>query len=43
MQNGIKHMGKLMKDDSHFLRGFKSCMFEYDDSVEFENALDKMI
>jgi len=38
MQNGIKHMGNFMKDDSHFLRDFKSCMFEYDDSVEFENA-----
>jgi hypothetical protein len=32
-----------MKDDSHFLQDFKSCMFEYDDSVEFENAWKKMI
>jgi len=43
MQNGIKHMGNFMKDDSHFLQDFKSCMFEYDDSVEFENAWKKMI
>jgi len=43
MQNGIKHMGNFMKDDSHFLRDFKSCMFVYDDSVEFENAWKKMI
>ncbi|XP_059454937.1 protein FAR1-RELATED SEQUENCE 5-like [Corylus avellana] len=43
MQNDIKHLGNLMKDDSHFLRDFKSCMFEYDDKSEFEEAWDKMI
>ncbi|XP_062162142.1 protein FAR-RED IMPAIRED RESPONSE 1-like [Alnus glutinosa] len=39
----IKHIGNFMKDGSHFLRDFESCMFEYDDSVEFENAWEKMI
>jgi zinc finger SWIM domain-containing protein 3 len=43
IQNGIKHMGNFIKDDYHFLWDFKSCMFEYDDSVEFENACEKMI
>jgi zinc finger SWIM domain-containing protein 3 len=38
MQNGIKHLENLMKDGSHFLRDFKSCMFEYEDEFEFENA-----
>jgi zinc finger SWIM domain-containing protein 3 len=43
MRNGIKHIGNFMNDDSHFLRDFKSCIFEYDDSVEFENAWKRMI
>ncbi|XP_059458348.1 protein FAR1-RELATED SEQUENCE 5-like [Corylus avellana] len=43
MQNGIKHLGNLMKDGSHFLRDYKSCMFENEDEIEFENAWKKMI
>jgi len=43
MQNGIKHLGNLMKDGSHLLRDFKSCMFDYEDETEFENAWKKMI
>ncbi|XP_059437602.1 protein FAR1-RELATED SEQUENCE 5-like [Corylus avellana] len=43
MQNCIKYLGNLMKDGSHFLRDFKSCMFEYEDETEFENAWKKMI
>jgi len=43
MQNGIKHLGNLMKDGFHLLREFKSCMFDYKDETEFENAWEKMI
>jgi zinc finger SWIM domain-containing protein 3 len=43
MQNGIKHLGNLMKDGSCFLRDFKTCMFDYEDDTEFENAWVKMI
>jgi zinc finger SWIM domain-containing protein 3 len=40
MQNSIKHLGNFVKDGSHFLQNFKSCMLEYDDEGEFENAWD---
>ena len=30
MQNGIKHLGSLMKGESHFLTNFKKCMYECD-------------
>ena len=43
MQNGIRHMGNLMKDGSSVLRDFKACMYEYEDESEFEEAWDKMI
>jgi zinc finger SWIM domain-containing protein 3 len=43
MQNDIKHFENFIKDGSNFLRDFKSCMFEYDYKVVFENAWDKMI
>ncbi|XP_062175226.1 protein FAR1-RELATED SEQUENCE 5-like isoform X3 [Alnus glutinosa] len=43
MQNGIKHLGNLMKDGSCFLRDFKTCMFDYEDDTKFENAWVKMI
>jgi zinc finger SWIM domain-containing protein 3 len=43
MQNGIKDLGHLMKDGSHLLRDFKSCMFNYKDETKFENAWKKMM
>jgi zinc finger SWIM domain-containing protein 3 len=43
MQNGIKHLRNLMKDGSHLLRDFKSCMLDYEDETKFENAWEKMI
>jgi zinc finger SWIM domain-containing protein 3 len=43
MQNSIKHLGNFMKDGSHFLRDFKSCIFEYEDDAEFQNAWDEMV
>jgi hypothetical protein len=43
MQNGIKYLGHLMKDGSHLLRDFKSCMFNYEDETKFENAWKKMM
>jgi hypothetical protein len=41
MQNGIKHLRNLMKEGSHLLWDFKSCMFDYENETEFENALEK--
>ncbi|KAF7841405.1 protein FAR1-RELATED SEQUENCE 5-like [Senna tora] len=38
MQNGIKHLGNLMKNGSHFLKDFKTCMFGYDEEAQFEVA-----
>ncbi|XP_073045600.1 protein FAR1-RELATED SEQUENCE 5-like [Primulina eburnea] len=38
MQNGIKHLGNLMKDGSHFLTDFKRCMYGIDDETQFEEA-----
>jgi len=29
MKNGVKHLKNLMKDDSHFLRDLKKCMYHY--------------
>ena len=43
MQNGIKHLGNLMKDGSSFLQVFKTCMFEFNDEIEFEKTLEDMI
>ncbi|KAF7824349.1 protein FAR1-RELATED SEQUENCE 5-like [Senna tora] len=34
MQNGIKHLGNLMKGGSHFLRDFKSCMYQYEEVLD---------
>ncbi|XP_058760096.1 protein FAR1-RELATED SEQUENCE 5-like [Vicia villosa] len=38
MQNGIKHLGNLMKGGSHFLSDLKKCMYEYDDEEQFEES-----
>ncbi|KAL8488238.1 hypothetical protein ACS0TY_024501 [Phlomoides rotata] len=38
MQNGIKHLGNLMKDESHFLADFKRCMYGIDDEAQFEES-----
>ncbi|XP_073030788.1 protein FAR-RED IMPAIRED RESPONSE 1-like [Primulina eburnea] len=38
MQNDIKHLGNLMKDDSHFLTDFKRCMYGIDDETQIEEA-----
>jgi len=43
MQNGIKHLGNLMKVGSHFLKDFKKCIYEFDIEVEFEGAWTKLI
>ncbi|KAF7807305.1 protein FAR1-RELATED SEQUENCE 5-like [Senna tora] len=37
-QNGIKHLGNLMKGGSCFLRDFSSCMYDYEDEAEFERS-----
>ena len=42
MQNGIKHLGNLMKD-GYFLQIFKTCMFEFNDEIEFEKTWEDMI
>lgn len=43
MQNGIKHLGNLMKDGSCFLSHFKKIMFEYEDEDKFEAAWIEML
>ncbi|KAF7807759.1 protein FAR1-RELATED SEQUENCE 5-like [Senna tora] len=43
MQNGIKHLGNLMKGGSHFLRDFKSCMYQYEEVTHFEEAWSKLL
>lgn len=42
-QNGIKHLGNLMKGGSYFLRDFKKCMYDFDTVTDFETAWTKMI
>ena len=42
MQNWIKHLENLMKDGS-FLQVFKTCMFEFNDEIEFEKTWEDMI
>ncbi|KAF7811452.1 protein FAR1-RELATED SEQUENCE 5-like [Senna tora] len=43
MQNGIKHLGNLMKNGSHFLQDFKACMYRYEEETEFEAAWSKIL
>ncbi|KAL0012772.1 hypothetical protein SO802_007880 [Lithocarpus litseifolius] len=43
MQNGIKHLENLMKNGSSFLQVFKTCMFEFNDEIEFEKTWEDMI
>ena len=43
MQNGIKHLGNLMKDGSHFLTDFKLCMYEYEEEMSFEIAWSELL
>lgn len=43
MQNGIKHLGNLMKNDSYFLRDFKACMYKYVEEIEFEGAWSNLL
>ncbi|XP_024199774.1 protein FAR1-RELATED SEQUENCE 9-like [Rosa chinensis] len=43
MQNGIKHLGYLMKDGSFFLTDFAACMYEHEEEKEFEDAWNAML
>ncbi|XP_042486538.1 protein FAR1-RELATED SEQUENCE 5-like [Macadamia integrifolia] len=43
MQNGITHLGHMMKDGSHFLTNLKKCIYEYDVEDEFETALFNLL
>lgn len=36
LQNGIKHLGNLMKGGSYFLRDFKKCIYDIDIEPDFE-------
>lgn len=42
-QNGMEHLGNLMKGDSHFLRDFNKCMYDYKDEEQFEEGLRTII
>ncbi|KAK2971627.1 hypothetical protein RJ640_003447 [Escallonia rubra] len=43
MQNAIKHLGNLMKDDSCFLSDFKALMFEFNDVTKFEKEWEALL
>ncbi|XP_004305434.1 PREDICTED: protein FAR1-RELATED SEQUENCE 5-like [Fragaria vesca subsp. vesca] len=43
MQNGIKHLGYLMKEGSYFLTEFSTCMYEHEEVEEFEDAWSAML
>ncbi|KAK2991313.1 hypothetical protein RJ640_024578 [Escallonia rubra] len=43
MQNAIKHLGSLMKDDSCFLSDFKALMFEFEDVTKFEKEWEALL
>ncbi|XP_057771200.1 protein FAR1-RELATED SEQUENCE 5-like [Salvia miltiorrhiza] len=43
MQNGIKHLGNLMKEGSRFLTDFKRCMYSFDDQAQFEEAWSSLL
>ncbi|KAF7811845.1 protein FAR1-RELATED SEQUENCE 5-like [Senna tora] len=42
-QNGIKHLGNLMKHETHFLRDFMTCMHGYDEEAQFEAAWRRLL
>jgi zinc finger SWIM domain-containing protein 3 len=43
MQNGIKHLGNLMKGESYFLTDFKKCMYGYEDEEQFEDGWTSLL
>ncbi|XP_061340233.1 protein FAR-RED IMPAIRED RESPONSE 1-like [Gastrolobium bilobum] len=43
MQNGIKHLGNLMKNGSHFLKDFSFCMYKCSEEADFQIAWDKLL
>ncbi|XP_039686153.1 protein FAR1-RELATED SEQUENCE 5-like [Medicago truncatula] len=43
MQNGIKHLGNLMKGESYFLSDFKKCMYGYEDVEQFEDGWTSLL
>ncbi|XP_047979428.1 protein FAR1-RELATED SEQUENCE 5-like [Salvia hispanica] len=43
MQNGIKHLGNLMKEGSCFLTDFKRCMYGFEDETDFEEAWSNLL
>ncbi|XP_054778388.1 protein FAR-RED IMPAIRED RESPONSE 1-like [Prosopis cineraria] len=42
-QNGIKYLGNLMKDGSHFLTDFCKCMSKISEEDKFEDAWSQLI
>ncbi|XP_071700220.1 protein FAR1-RELATED SEQUENCE 5-like [Rutidosis leptorrhynchoides] len=43
MQNAIKHVGNIVKDDRRLLKDFKKCMYQYDDQQKFEKKWETII
>ncbi|XP_042482241.1 protein FAR1-RELATED SEQUENCE 5-like [Macadamia integrifolia] len=43
MQNGIKHLGNIMKDGSGFLKDIKKCIYQYNGEEQFEAAWSKLL
>ncbi|XP_042509203.1 uncharacterized protein LOC122084844 [Macadamia integrifolia] len=43
MQNGIKHLGNMMKDGSGFFKYLKKCIFEYEEKSQFEYYWNKLL
>ncbi|XP_042494368.1 protein FAR1-RELATED SEQUENCE 5-like [Macadamia integrifolia] len=43
MQNGIKHLGNMMKDGSGFLKDIKKCIYQYDEEEQFDRAWSRLL
>jgi len=38
MRSVLKHLGNLIKNESHFFRDFKKCVYDYEEEIDFENS-----
>lgn len=42
MQNVVKHLRRLKKDESNILSDFSACMYEYEDVERFEEVFSSI-
>jgi len=43
LQNGVKHLGSLMKGGSFLLRDFKECMYDIEIEADFEKKWSDLV